>query len=353
MKNNRRKTEERTPDTEDRHEDWILLVLLLVSLLLCLLWPVRAAPVQAATDDERTVVQVAAESIAQQDRLTLGDVAEVLSKDPEIVTRLRTVALGYAPNVGVVREIARERLLLAIAAAGFADGTIRLESPTVIHIRRAAQIVDPGLIREAVERVTISELNASGATARLTRLDLPPAVEVPAGSIEARASMSGVRDLFSPFIVFIELWQEGRVVQRFSTTAQVEAFAPIIVATRELIASTRLRQDCFKVEVKRLGRSLNNYVTDPERLRGMSVRRTVGRGEALMTELLTAELVIRPGDQVRIIGESGSERGFQVIVNGEARAAGRIGDRIQVRNLQSGAMLQAVVADEGVVRIRF
>lgn len=305
---------------------------------------------QAVQASVLPVVRVAAETVAQRDRVLLCDLAEVQDAEAETKARLCAISLGYAPNVGMTREITGERIALALAAAGFAAGTVRLEAPPRVLIRRAAQIVDALLIREAIERATLDELNASGATARLSRLEFPPQVEAPAGQIEVRASAGSVRDIFAPFTVFVELWQEGRVVKRFNATAQVEAFAPVFVVTREIAANTRLRQDSYKTEVKRLERPLSQYISDPERLRGMAVRRAMARGEAITTDAISSEIVVRPGDQVRIIGQSGA---LQLMVNGEARAAGRIGDRIQVKNLQSGALLQAIVADEGVVRIRF
>jgi flagella basal body P-ring formation protein FlgA len=305
---------------------------------------------QAAQSGAQPVVQVAAETIAQQDRLTLGDIASVAAETAETASRLRAISLGYAPNVGVTREIPRDRIALALAAAGFAAGTVRLEAPAVARIRRAAQIVDPALLREAIEHATLDELNASGATARLSRLELPATVAAPAGQLEIRASAGPARDMFAPFTVFVELWQEGRVVKRFNAIAQVEAHAPILVAAREIAENTRLRQDSFTLAVKRLEHPLNHYITDPERLRGTAVRRSLARGEAITTDAISAEIVVRPGDQVKIIGQSGA---LQLMVTGEARAAGRIGDRIQVKNVQSGALLQAVVADEGIVRIRF
>lgn len=309
-----------------------------------------ATPAQTAQVRKPFVVQVAAETIALQDRLTVGDIASVQAEMTEAALRLRAVSLGYAPNVGMTREITRDRIALAIAAAGFAEGTVRLEAPPVVLIRRAAQIVDSFLIREAIEHATLDALNASGATARLSKLELPVNVEAPAGQLEVRATAGQVRDVFSPFTVFVELWQDGRIVKRFNAIAQVEAFAPVLVIAREIAANTRLRQDSYKTEVKRLERPLNQYVTDPERLRGMAVRRAMARGEVILTDAISSEIVVRPGDQVKIIGQSGA---LQLMVKGEARAAGRIGDRIQVKNSQSGAMLQAIVADEGVVRIRF
>ena len=323
---------------------------IILSLLLVACAFSSPAKAQTAKSGEPPVVQVAAEIIAQHDRLVLGDVAEVRANDAEIVARLRAVSLGYAPNIGSVRELTRARIALAITASGFAEGTFQLVSPAVALIRRSAQTIDPSLVREEIERVTLAELNASGATARLSRLDLPPLIEAPSGKIEIRAVMGTTRDLFSPFTVFVELRQEGRVVSRFNATAQVEAFASVLVAAREIAANTRLRPEHFKPEIKRLERPLSYYVTEAERLRGMAVRRDLARGDAITTEAISSEIVIHPGDQVRIIGQSGA---LQIAVTGEARAAGRIGDRIQVKNLQSGTLLQAIVADEGVVRVRF
>lgn len=312
-------------------------------------FPSLAKP-QVAKSGTPPVVQVAAETIAQQDRLVLSTVAEVRASEAETTARLGAVALGYAPGIGTVREIKREQIALAINAAGFPAGTVQLVSPAVILVRRAAQTLDLALVREEIERVTLSELNASGATARLARLDLPALIEAPSGKLEIRATTNTVRDLFSPFTVFVELRQEGRAVNRFNVTAQVEAFASVLVAAREIAANTRLRPEHFKQEVKRLERPLNNYVIDPERLRGMAARRDFNRGDAITTEVISSEIVVHPGDQVRILGQSGP---LQIMVTGEARAAGRIGDRIQVKNLQSGALLQAIVADEGLVRVRF
>jgi flagella basal body P-ring formation protein FlgA len=253
-----------------------------------------------------------------------------------------------------MRELTRAQVVMALAAAGFNEADVQLDAPDVVIIKRASQQVDLTLVRDAVERATLGDLQANGATARLARLDLPPMIEVPAGKVEARAAMANVRDLYAPFTVFIELWMEGRIVHRLSATAQVEAFAPVLVAARTLAAGTRLRPDAVTTAVRRLNRPLTSYVLDPGRLRGMAVREAVARGEAITTELMLAEYVVKPGDQVRVVGESSDvPTKVQIVVNGEARTAGRVGDRVQVKNLQSGNLLQAVVVDEGLVRVKF
>lgn len=303
---------------------------------------------------EMPLIKVRPEVVATQSRVALGDLAQLETASTEISERLRGISLGYAPAVGMVREIPRNRIELAINAAGFREGSYRLDSPELVVVRRASQLVDPALVREAIEKAALTDLTAAGATARLVRCELPSSIEAPAGNIEVRASIGTVKDLFSDFTVFVELRQEGVVVRRLNATSRVEAYAPVLVAQRDIPANTRLRSEGYKIEVRRLDQPLNWYLTDPGRTKGMSLRRAVARGDVISLDLLVADIVIKPGDIVRINAESGSgSAALHLTVQGEARSAGRIGDRIQVRNKQSGVVLQAEVVDEGVVRIRF
>jgi flagella basal body P-ring formation protein FlgA len=227
---------------------------------------------------------------------------------------------------------------------------VEIQSPPVVFVRRAAQTVEPSLIREAVERETLRKLRVGGVTARLVRLDLPALIEVPSGSVEARASAGGVRDPFKPFTVSIEVLVDGRVVRRFNASAEVEAFAPVLIAKRDIAAGSRLREADVKVEARRLEHALSAYLLDVASLRGAATQSAIAAGEPILTNLISSEIVIKPGDSVRITGESDS---ISINVIGEARGAGRVGDRIQVKNVQSGALLQAIVVDEGKVRVRF
>src|SRR4051794_18047303 len=74
-------------------------------------------------ESRTTTIRVKAETIARTDRLTLGDIAEIKGS-PSGVEQLKAISLGYAPDVGVVRQIPEEKIALTIAAAGFPQGSI-------------------------------------------------------------------------------------------------------------------------------------------------------------------------------------------------------------------------------------
>jgi flagella basal body P-ring formation protein FlgA len=310
----------------------------------------RSSVVYGSVPSVRAVVRVKAETVVQRDSLTLGDIAEVQTEDTQLGSQLRAIALGYAPQVGAVREFTREKIALAISAAGFLIAGVKVEAPPSMFVRRESQTITPGFIRQAVERSLATTPRSTSVTIVLTRLELPRNIEVPTGSVEVRASIAPATTLISPFVVSIEFWVERRLLKRLNATAQAEAFAPVLVAARDLAAKTRVRDGDYKIEVKPLGRSLSLYLSEPNQLRGASLVHSLALGEAITADVLVADIVVKPGDSVRIVGQSA---GLSIVVMGEARAAGHVGDRIQVKNIQSGQSLQAVIVDEGVVSIRF
>jgi flagella basal body P-ring formation protein FlgA len=317
-----------------------------------LLLPTQTVFAWSNTNNSKlAVVRVSEETVVRRDRFALGDVAEISSVDNSITERLRAVSLGYAPNVGAVREITRERISLAIASAGFGANDVLLESPTIVRIKRAAQTIGPDSIRAAVENALLAELKTQGATAELVRLDIPQNIETQMGQVEVRVgSARAARDYFSPFIVSIEMLVDGRVVRRLSATAQISVSMPVLVATRDIRQNERIRETDVQIEVARLDHPVSFYLRDVSDLRGRAANRVIARGETITTNSVVSGIVVKPGDSVRIIGKSGA---LQIAVAGEARAAGRIGDRIQVKNLQSGILLQAIVVDEGLVEVNF
>jgi flagella basal body P-ring formation protein FlgA len=318
---------------------------------LLVLFGLRPAPtVLASTESKVATVVVKSEISVKSDRFTLGDIADVRATLPQFSTRLREIALGYSPQVGAIRELTRQRLQLAIAGAGIAADLVELSTPPIIKVRRQSQRVDQLVIRKAVETSLFDTFKSMGAEAHISSLDLPAEIEVPMGNLQVRASAASAQNLLAPFPVGLELVVDGQVVKRLAVAAQVEAFAEVVVASHDLSPGKRLTPEDFTSEKIRLDLNPRLYVTDKSTLKGKSLAYPVKQGQPLTTRDLVSDLVVKPGDSVRIQGESVA---LKLIVMGEARGSGRIGDRVLVKNLQSGLMFQAVIVDEGLVTVKF
>ncbi len=302
-----------------------------------------------ATAQSKIVVRVTGETTVESSLINLGDIAEV-SGEKSQAERVKNISLGYAPNIGAVRELSRERISLLISSAGYKAQDFRLVSPQTVSVRRAAQEIGATQIREAIETAVQNNISAEVIEMRLIKADLPEKILVPLGKVEIRANLGGVRNLFAPFVVSIEIRVNDAVFRRVSANAEAEGFAEILVAEQQLNSNSKISASDVRLEKRRIEKPLVKYLRDAEELRGKILIKNVACDEEITSDSFISAVVIRNGDPVRIVGQSGK---LQIIVNGEARAAGKIGDRIAVKNLQSNIILQAVVVDEGLVKINF
>jgi flagella basal body P-ring formation protein FlgA len=298
----------------------------------------------------KAVIHISAETTISGDRITLGDIAEVSGANKGTVNRLKTVSLGYAPNVGMTREISRPQIALAVSAAGFSDNEVALNSPEKILVRRAGQEISDSQIREAIEKSILDQFSTDKISAQIIRLDLPEKIQVAVGKVEIRVNISGIRNLFTRFSLPVEIRVDSKTVRSFAATLEIEAFAEVFVAAKDLSANVKISEIDVRLEKRRLEKPITNYLRDAEKLRGAMLIKNVASGAEITTDSFVAAVVIKFGDSVRIEAQSGN---LKIILNGEARSSGKIGDRISVKNLQSKAILQAVVIDEGLVKIIF
>lgn len=292
-------------------------------------------------------VEVRPESTVEVARVTLGDIAAI-SGDAGAIVRLGKISLGYAPHIGMTREIRRDQVVMAIRTAGFSESEVRIDSQAINLVRRAGQVVDEQLIRAAVETEFFTKLRSENVTARLTRLSVPANIQVPAGQVEVRVNSASVRNIFLPFSVPVEIRVNGTLVRTVPATCEIEAYADVFRAAKDLSTGTVVGEGDLRHENARIDRPVSNYVRDLNTLRGAALTRGVWSGSALTRDSIAGVAVIKPGDPIRI--EAGSGR-MKIVVNGEAKASGRIGDRIAVKNSQTGTILQAFVVDKGIVKV--
>ena len=298
----------------------------------------------------KPTIRVSAETVIENDRIELGVISQI-SGEAMQTARLRKISLGYAPNVGMTREITRPQIALAISAAGFAENELTLDAPAKIVVRRAAQEIEESRIREAVEKAVLNQFAADRIEARIVRLDLPAGkILIQSGETEIRVNVANVQNPFAPFSLPVEIRVDNKTVRRLAVNVQIEAFADVLIAARDLTANGKITEADVKIEKRRLEKSITKYVRDAKALRGAVLLKNVSAGTEITTDALAAGYVIKAGDTVQIEAQSGA---LKIIVKGEARTSGRIGDRVSVKNSQSGAILQAVVVDEGLVRINF
>ena len=103
------------------------------------------------------------------------------------------------------------------------------------------------------------------------------------------------------------------------------------------------------METRDVGRLSGGYISDPQDVVGLQARMPLRAGYVLSLKVLKKPKLIRRGQTVILLLQA---RGFEVRSEGRALQDGIAGEQISVENLASNRIIQGVVAEPGLVRVR-
>jgi flagellar basal body P-ring formation protein FlgA len=123
----------------------------------------------------------------------------------------------------------------------------------------------------------------------------------------------------------------------------------ILVAARALARGTVLGTDDLVMEERSLVEGLSGYLTDPQEALGKRTTRPLLLGLPITSPVLEQVQVVARRQRVSLVVESPY---LSVRSAGTALEGGAPGDRIRVQNSESQKIVEGVVGDDGVVRVR-
>lgn len=142
---------------------------------------------------------------------------------------------------------------------------------------------------------------------------------------------------------------EGEKPWSILVQARIQKYLPVAVASRALGRNTRLTAGDFKMKKVDVTNLAGGYFESPDALQDMVMRRQVRSGTILTSSLVQPAILIKRGEKVIILAETGTIR---VRMEGKALQNGTKGELIEVKNLSSQQVIEAIVVAPGQVQVR-
>jgi len=208
---------------------------------------------------------------------------------------------------------------------------------------------DHARIRQTAEAYAVdvaAGLAPAGAAVSVTATSLDSRLRLPACSIAPTAfGMAGQRGI--PSSVGVRC--EGAKPWSIYVPVRVEVIADVVVLTGVAERGAPLGAAALKLEPREVSGLVQGYLTDLAATENMVLKRQMPPGTVLNPSLLAPERVVLRGERVRIRAGGGP---IAISVEGEALADAALGERVRVRNIASGNIVEGVVAEAGVVLMR-
>lgn len=239
---------------------------------------------------------------------------------------------GFAPRFGVRRAIPGHELeafarRYGVTATGLPD----------VCVSRPGRALTEETVRRSVEES--AKTLAQGGTAQIELLDYAKH-QVPFGEISFPAA-----GLSRSSAVGAVIWRgfvQDSLGHRYPVWARVRAWQErkVLVAAVEIPAREPIQEGWLVVESRRLHLGATPTLSATEEAVGRLAHRTIATGDPIASHRLLQPREIKAGDAVVVAAESGAAK---LTITAKAETPGRRGERITLRNPESGQRFQAVV----------
>lgn len=210
----------------------------------------------------------------------------------------------------------------------------------------AASFEDQARIRGAAEQAVRTQLAGTPGQLVVEAQALDPRLLMPACELPLQASAP--RGMQGRARVTAEVSCKGQRAWRLYVPVNIKLRRAVVVTVQPLERGKALAPGDVILAERELAELSGGYLTSLDAVNGQVLRRAVPAGTPLSAALLEAPVLVRRGQPVTLQARSG---GLSVQAPGVARGDGALGELIDVQNISSKKILQAIVINEKTVEI--
>ena len=316
--------------------------------LLVLIWWTGFA---AASPVAKRVTVIAHNEVSvAKDIILLVDLAQIQGQDDQLVNQLAGIEIARAPLPGKNREIGLDDIRLRLRQHHIDPDEIAFQFERPVTVQRDQMELSTGFIEKSVRKYLTDHLPWPAHDTVIKNIRFSGPVRLPAGKLNFRIEAPKQTDYLGSVSLSLWFYINDRFEKRVSVSAQIEVFSDVVTAKKPIGKYEIIQKQDVDLIRKELSRLSNRPALSIDDVVGKRALHPIYPQTVIGTDDVELPLVVRRGDMVKIIAES---VGFRVTARGMVKESGRVGERVQVINIDSQKTLHARVLDKRTVKIDF
>jgi flagellar basal body P-ring formation protein FlgA len=327
---------------------------------LCLAWCLIGLRLDISADGtadspvDAVEIRVLARGKTSSRTVVLGDVAELTGGSDAFREHLAKIDLGDVPANALQASVKKRQIDFRLKIAEVPARSIRLvgDEECIVHLER--------------QSVTRDEIAEAAKAAILKRLPWPArelelSLAKPIVAVLPEADRSDVTFRIEPHAPSVGLGRmqmdvnvlvRGEHKLSLPVYFDVRLIQPVLVARRSLATGEILIDENSLTDRRAVDAQAR--IPQPATLLGKRIRRPVAAGQLLTDAdvidepVAAAKAAVKSRQPVKMVVRLAN---YNVEANGEAMQDGKIGDRVQVRNIDSKKVLYGRVTGPGTVEV--
>lgn len=304
----------------------------------------------AALAAEVAVIELKSRIEVNSDSVYLKDIAKIDAGDRRQQENLGNIVVARAPLPGKWRRFKRPYIELKLRQHEIDPARVRFEGPSEVRVNRGSIQADRASIRSTIADYLQRTSPWVGTELKIKAIKITSDTTLPVG----HTVYSVIAPRRGPYTGTVPLAVRVNVNDNYEkiiqTRVKLAAFKKVVVARRPIGRFKPISPaDLERVKVD-IGDLPPEPVTDINAAVGKRARTNIMARSVLRSDLIEYPPVVKRGDMVLIVAQSGVLR---ITAIGEVRSSGRPGERVKVINVDSNKTVSARVVDKNTVSVDF
>jgi flagella basal body P-ring formation protein FlgA len=227
---------------------------------------------------------------------------------------------------------------------------IVLHMPDLAEAERSSTVVSKDKIEKIIKDYVSKNLIPADAKAKIKNIHVRQDATLPEGNIIFQVVPLKEKKLSGSMNLTVLFEVDGYYKQEVSARVDIEIISEVVIAKRPLPRNRIISDDDIDVVEMDITELPLNILTSSEDVVGKRTKGTINSKTVLRSDLLELPPVVKRGDIVTIIAESGC---LKISARGKIKKSGHIGEVLMVENLDSKKAIYAKVVDSETVAVDF
>jgi flagella basal body P-ring formation protein FlgA len=308
-------------------------------------------PPSSAEASRPLEIIVSKEATVRGDTVNLGQIAVFRpSQDPR-VAELKELQVASAPSPGKALRLNKRFLAYKVGSLAAAYGEeVALKAPPAVIVKRTAQVLTGERIKEIFRKHLLKSAPWDEGAMNIDVLSSPGDLALPEGDLGWEIWTNGNGDYLGNISAVATFCVDGAQVRRIPLSGRISVSGEVVQAVKPIRRGETVGpEDVDLVEVQSIKQG-HQALRGLDQAIGMRALRNIRPGQTLTTRMVENPPAVRKGAPVTIVAEN---KILRVTTLGEALEDGWPGDRIRVRNVQSGKEITCKVQGSKHVSVTF
>lgn len=284
------------------------------------------------------------------DNLVLGRIAEIRGGEGGQAETVGRIDLGRAPLPGQSLVLHRYQIETRLKQNGIDPTQCRIIDAGPVKVIRNHSGVSDAQIRDAVEGFIRDHAPWHSDQMKIRPIGYTQSHMLPPGEASIQVTAPKHTDWLGAVPFQVRLLVDGHMAKRTSVSAYIEVWQEVVLAARPLGRNQPITREDLQIERMNMARVPANALLRLDQAIGRRANRAIAVNSILRVDQVDLPPVVRKGDVVQVLAESGR---LKITTQAVAQENGGLGQRIQVMNLASKKNVHARIIDAQTVKVEF